>query len=106
MNYKCNLCPNFFSYDPKKLGVHKKKVHEEKKHPCNICQKCFATNHGLKQHSKSHEKISENKITARRTFELSPSNWKTPYDGISKESVAPGWRFSPTTTNRRYQGEK
>ena len=29
------------------------------------------------------QKIRENKITARRTFELSPSNWRTSYAGIS-----------------------
>ena len=62
------------------------------------------------------QKIRENKITARRTFELSPSNWRTPYAGISKESVAiqrinrtssPGRRFSPGTPSRRkMEGEK
>ena len=60
------------------------------------------------------QKIRENKITARRTFELSPSNWRTPY-AVSKQSVSiqrinrtssPGRRFSPGTPNRRYIGEK
>ena len=62
------------------------------------------------------QKIKENNFSARRTFELSPSNWRTPYAGISKESVAiqrinrtssPGRRFSPATPNRRkMEGEK
>ena len=116
MNYRCNLCPNFFSYDSKKLGLHMKKVHERKKNQCKICNKSFSTNYALKRHGESHEKIRENKITARRTFKLSPSNWRTPYAGISKESVAiqrinrtssPGRRFSPGTPSRRkMEGEK
>ena len=39
------------------------------------------------------QKIREKSITARRTFELSPSNWRTPYaSGIGK---------TPTLLRRR-----
>ena len=98
MNYRCNLCPNFFSYDSKKLGLHMKKIHERKKKQCEICNKSFSTTYALKRHGESHEKIRENKITARHTFELSPSNRRTPYADISKESVA--------IQRRKMEGEK
>ena len=112
----CSDCGKvFLTYDPSKLKMHKKRIHEDKRFLCDTCPEKFATAGDLKKHKKS-EKIRENKITARRTFELSPSNWRTPYAGISKESVAiqrinrtssPGRRFSPGTPSRRkMEGEK
>ena len=81
--YECNLCLNFTTYELNKFKMHQKRVHEEKKYQCEICEKLFATISALRQHGKYHEKIRENK------------KWRTPYAGISKESVA----------SRRYQGD-
>ena len=59
--------------------------------------------HRDKQHTSGDilRRVKEQNISARRTFELSPSNWRTPYNsGILKESAI----FRPKSRGRMNSG--